>query len=74
MPVDLSEVLFICTANSVRNIQRPLLDRMEVIEIPSYTENEKFHIGKDYLYPKQLKAHGLVNYANHFLTQQLLYR
>ncbi len=59
MPVDLSEVLFICTANSVRNIQRPLLDRMEVIEIPSYTENEKFHIGKDYLYPKQLKAHGL---------------
>ena len=59
MPVDLSEVLFICTANSIREISRPLLDRMEVIEIPSYTENEKFHIGKDYLYPKQLKAHGL---------------
>ncbi len=59
MPVDLSEVLFIATANSVRGIQRPLLDRMEVIEIPSYTQNEKFHIGKDYLYPKQLKSHGL---------------
>ena len=59
MPVDLSEVLFICTANSVRNIQKPLLDRMEVIEVPSYTENEKFHIGKEFLYKKQLKINGL---------------
>ena len=42
MPVDLSEVLFICTANSIRNIQKPLLDRLEVIEVPSYTENENF--------------------------------
>lgn len=59
MPVDLSEVLFICTANSIRNIQKPLLDRLEVIEVPSYTENEKFHIGKDFLYKKQLKNNGL---------------
>ena len=59
MSVDLSEVLFICTANSVKDIQRPLLDRMEVIEVPSYTENEKFHIGRDFLYKKQLKVNGL---------------
>ncbi len=59
IPVDLSEVLFICTANSIRNIQQPLLDRMEVIEVSSYTENEKFHIGKDYLYKKQLDINGL---------------
>lgn len=59
MPVDLSEVLFVCTANSIRNIQKPLLDRLEVIEVPSYTENEKFHIGKDFLYKKQLKNNGL---------------
>lgn len=59
IPIDLSEVLFVCTANSVRNIQKPLLDRMEIIEVPSYTENEKFHIGREFLFEKQLKANGL---------------
>ena len=54
-----SEVLFIATANDIQNIPRPLLDRMEVIEISSYTENEKFHIAKEHLVPKQKKANGL---------------
>lgn len=59
LPVDLSEVLFICTANTTDTIPRPLLDRMEMIEIAGYTENEKFHIGKQYLIPKQLEKNGL---------------
>ena len=59
LPIDLSEVLFIATANDIQNIPRPLLDRMEVIEISSYTENEKFHIAKEHLVPKQKKANGL---------------
>lgn len=59
VPIDLSEVLFIATANSVQTIPRPLLDRMEIIEVSSYTSNEKFHIAKEYLIPKQLKANGL---------------
>lgn len=59
LPVDLSEALFICTANSTDTIPRPLLDRMELISIAGYTENERFHIGKDYLIPKQLKKNGL---------------
>lgn len=59
LPVDLSEALFICTANSTDTIPRPLLDRMELISIAGYTENERFHIGKDYLVPKQLKKNGL---------------
>ncbi len=59
IPVDLSEVLFIATANSASQIPRPLLDRMEIIEVSSYTENEKIHIAKEHLFPKQVKKHGL---------------
>ena len=59
LPIDLSEVLFIATANDPQAIPRPLLDRMEVIEISSYTENEKEHIAKEHLIPKQIKANGL---------------
>lgn len=59
IPVDLSKVMFITTANSTSTIPRPLLDRMELIEVTSYTANEKFHIGKEHLLPKQLKKNGL---------------
>ena len=59
IPLDLSGVLFIATANDASTIPRPLLDRMEVIEVSSYTENEKFHIAKEHLVPKQKKANGL---------------
>ena len=59
IPVDLSQVLFIATANDVQTIPRPLLDRMELIEITSYTENEKFHIGREHLIPKQMKNNGI---------------
>lgn len=59
LPVDLSEVLFLATANSTQDIPKPLLDRMEVIEVNSYTENEKFHIAKDYLISKQMEKNGL---------------
>ncbi|MBR0120005.1 MAG: endopeptidase La [Eubacterium sp.] len=60
LPTDLSEVLFICTANSTDTIERPLMDRMEVIRIAGYTENEKLHIGKDYLVSKQIAKNGLM--------------
>jgi ATP-dependent Lon protease len=59
IPFDLSKVMFITTANSVYNIPRPLLDRMEVIELSSYTEEDKMPIAMDYLIPKQIKEHGL---------------
>ena len=59
VPIDLSEVLFIATANSVQDIPRPLLDRMELIEVSSYTENEKAHIAKEHLLSKQMKRNGI---------------
>jgi ATP-dependent Lon protease len=59
LPVDLSEVLFIATANSTQSIPRPLLDRMELIEVSSYTENEKAHIAREHLFDKQLVKNGL---------------
>ena len=59
LPVDLSEVLFIATANSIDEMPKPLLDRMEVIEVSSYTENEKFHIAKEHLVEKQKEINGL---------------
>lgn len=61
VPVDLSNVLFIATANSIQTIPRPLLDRMEIIEVGSYTANEKFHIAKEHLIKKQFEKNGLTN-------------
>lgn len=59
LPVDLSEVLFIATANSAQDIPKPLLDRMEIIEVTSYTENEKFHIAREHLVAKQMQKNGI---------------
>ncbi|MFZ7131384.1 MAG: endopeptidase La [Eubacteriales bacterium] len=61
LPYDLSNVLFIATANTLENISRPLLDRMEVIEISSYTANEKYHIGRNHLVKKTMEEHGLTD-------------
>ena len=61
LPVDLSEVLFIASANSMQDIPGPLLDRMEIIEVSSYTENEKFHIAKDHLLAKQFEKNGVAD-------------
>lgn len=61
LPYDLSDVFFLATANSLENIPRPLLDRMEVIHLTSYTMEEKFHIGKNHLIPEVLRDHGLTN-------------
>lgn len=69
---DLSEVMFITTANYMEGIPRPLLDRMEVIEIPGYTEIEKYHIARDYLVPKQIKAHGIKD-KNIVFTREAIY-
>lgn len=59
IPMDLSEVMFLCTANDLQTIPRPLRDRMEIIEVSSYTENEKMHIAEEHLLPKQMEKHGL---------------
>lgn len=71
LPVDLSEVLFIATANSLQTISKPLQDRMEIIEVSSYTANEKFHIAKQYLVPKQLEKHGLTKSQLSFTAKAL---
>jgi ATP-dependent Lon protease len=59
VPFDLSDVIFICTGNVLENIPAPLRDRMEVINFPGYTQDEKYNIGKNFLWPKQLRLHGL---------------
>ena len=66
IPLDLSKVLFIATANTLDTIPRPLLDRMDIIEISSYTENEKYHIAKNYLVPKEVEANGMKDKGIHF--------
>ncbi len=68
---DLSKVMFIATANSLHTIPRPLLDRMEIINLEGYTETEKFHIGRNYLIPKQLEMHGLLDHKVQVQDQSL---
>lgn len=73
VPIDLSQVLFIATANTTQTIPGPLLDRMEVIEVNSYTENEKFHIARKYLVKKQMEKNGLtekqLSFSDHALEK-----
>lgn len=71
MPVDLSEILFIATANDLSEVSRPLLDRMEIIEVSSYTKNEKLHIAKEHLVAKQLKKNGLTKKSVRFNDKAL---
>lgn len=71
MPVDLSEILFIATANDLSEVSRPLLDRMEIIEVSSYTKNEKLHIAKEHLVAKQLKKNGLTKKSVGFTDKAL---
>lgn len=77
LPIDLSRVFFIATANDMQTIPRPLLDRMEIIEINSYTENEKLHIAKDYLVEKQKKRNGIAEkqlaFSNRALEKMIRY-
>lgn len=73
VPIDLSKVLFVATANDIGDIPEPLLDRMEIIEVNSYTENEKFHIAKLYLINKQLKKNGL-NARQFKITEEAIYK
>lgn len=68
---DLSRVMFICTANVPYNIPAPLHDRMEIIQLPGYTEEEKIQIAKRYLIPKQLEAHGLTGYKVHYKEEAI---
>jgi ATP-dependent Lon protease len=72
MPVDLSQCMFICTANTLDTVPRPLLDRMDVIELDTYTRNEKFNIAKKHLIPKQRKRHGL-KVSQFAITDEALY-
>lgn len=71
MPVDLSEILFIATANDLSEVSRPLLDRMEIIEVSSYTKNEKLHIAKEHIVAKQLKKNGLTKKSVRFTDKAL---
>lgn len=72
LPLDLSDVFFVATANDLDTIAKPLLDRMEIIEVSSYTENEKYHIAKDYLVSKQIEKNGLKP-ENLFIEDEVLY-
>ena len=71
MPVDFSEILFIATANDLSEVSRPLLDRMEIIEVSSYTKNEKLYIAKEHLVAKQLKKNGLTKKSVRFTDKAL---